>query len=299
MKKIQHSIAILTACAITAGCGNTSRNYASQNTSTESPAAQPTQTVLYSSPVSVGTGKCSTTRGRIIQSGNDVLIELQKPTSSCGFKEVVAYIGSQAYSINGTTGFSRNSNGNYSWSASSGFLFYRVGRTITSSEAASIKLHETTCNDSSCVTSFPERVAKSQSPANNTQSNSGNSDAAAVGAALGILAAGALIYGAGKLMFGSSDSSSSSGSSYGSGSSSSSSSSNSNQGNINIRQQVYDNAGRQADGYWVKCGSNSEQRIYRSAWDNSRDWYRPGFPTPYFVAKGNLKVEDVARKVCG
>lgn len=257
----------------------------------------PDKLIIYNTQHSVGFGTCATSRGKIIQNGNTIMVEVFRPASQrCGFKDIYAYIGSKAYYLkDAIDGFVKNANGQYTWGSSSGFLIYDVGRNISYSEASSLKLHESSCQDSNCVTNFPERITGNAQPSSpNSQSNNSSGSGAAP-AILGAVAAGAIIYGVGKWIFGGLSSGSSSGGSSYSGSSSSSSSQ---QESISVRSQEYDNAGRKAEGFWVKCGSKSEQRIYRSAWDNGRDWYKPGFPTPYFIAKGNLTLEEVSRKIC-
>lgn len=65
-----------------------------------------------------------------------------------------------------------------------------------------------------------------------------------------------------------------------------------------IRSETYDNAGRKTEGYWVKCSGGSETRVYRTAWDNNRSWYKPGGGNGYFVADGSISINDVAQRIC-
>lgn len=65
-----------------------------------------------------------------------------------------------------------------------------------------------------------------------------------------------------------------------------------------IRSETYDNAGRKTEGYWVKCSGGSETRVYRTAWDSNRSWYRPGGGNGYFVADGGISINDVAQRIC-
>ena len=65
-----------------------------------------------------------------------------------------------------------------------------------------------------------------------------------------------------------------------------------------IRSETYDNAGRKTEGYWVKCSGGSETRVYRTAWDSNRSWYRPGGGNGYFVADGNISINNVAQRIC-
>lgn len=90
----------------------------------------------------------------------------------------------------------------------------------------------------------------------------------------------------------------SSGANASSGASSNSGSNSKSSGATAIRSETYDNAGRKTEGYWVKCGGGSETRVYRTAWDNNRSWYRPGGGNGYFVADGGLTINDVAQRIC-
>lgn len=70
-------------------------------------------------------------------------------------------------------------------------------------------------------------------------------------------------------------------------------------GVASIRNETYDNAGRKTEGYWVKCSSGRETRVYRSAWDKSPDWFSPnGLGTTNFLAKSSASINAVAQSVC-
>lgn len=65
-----------------------------------------------------------------------------------------------------------------------------------------------------------------------------------------------------------------------------------------IKSRSYENAGRKTAAFDVSCGNGASKLIYRSAWDNAGDWYMPGFPNGYFVAKSQVAVEQVAQQIC-
>ncbi len=65
-----------------------------------------------------------------------------------------------------------------------------------------------------------------------------------------------------------------------------------------VRSETYDNAGRKTEGYWVKCIGSGSARVYRSAWDNSRAWYKTGGINGYHLASGDTDIGDVAKKIC-
>lgn len=70
-------------------------------------------------------------------------------------------------------------------------------------------------------------------------------------------------------------------------------------GVASIRSESYDNAGRKTEGYWIECQGGGKTRVYRSAWDSSKDWFSPnGLGTANFTAKENVSINDVAQKIC-
>ncbi|MES2048220.1 MAG: hypothetical protein V4447_07455 [Pseudomonadota bacterium] len=89
-----------------------------------------------------------------------------------------------------------------------------------------------------------------------------------------------------------------------SGSSSGSSSSDSNSGSskatgvASIRSESYDNVGRKTEGYFVRCRGGDETRVYRTAWDSNRAWYKPGGINGYYLASGEASINDVAQSIC-
>lgn len=81
-------------------------------------------------------------------------------------------------------------------------------------------------------------------------------------------------------------------------SSESNSSSSKTAGVASIRNETYDNVGRKTEAYWVRCSGGNETRVYRTAWDSNRDWYKPGGINGYFLASGSTGINDVAQRIC-
>ena len=68
---------------------------------------------------------------------------------------------------------------------------------------------------------------------------------------------------------------------------------------VSIRNEAYDNAGRKTEGYWVECQGGRKTRVYRTAWDSSKDWFSPnGLGTKNFIAKESISINDVAQSIC-
>lgn len=201
MRKVSALVALAIGVS-SCGSGPTSANRGQSSSA-------PPQTLLSSAIIRLGTGGCATTLTRVVQVGEELWVELQMPTSAgCRFESIDAYVGSQTLRLRDTRGgISKNSNGSYVWTAKSGFLIFRPGRSVSNSEASAIRLHETTCQDTSCITSFPDRIAK---PVSSPQQSRGSSEAEVAGALLGIALVGAAIYGVGKMISGAGDSSSTS-----------------------------------------------------------------------------------------
>lgn len=65
-----------------------------------------------------------------------------------------------------------------------------------------------------------------------------------------------------------------------------------------IRSEIYDNVGRKTEGYWVKCRGAGTTRVYRTAWDSNRAWYKPGGITGYYLASADVDISEVAKKLC-
>lgn len=69
-------------------------------------------------------------------------------------------------------------------------------------------------------------------------------------------------------------------------------------GVASIRSEVYDNVGRKTEAYWVRCSGGNETRVYRTAWDSNRAWYKPGGINGYYLASGSTSINDVAQSIC-
>lgn len=69
-------------------------------------------------------------------------------------------------------------------------------------------------------------------------------------------------------------------------------------GVASIRSETYDNVGRKTEGYFVRCSAGGETRVYRTAWDSNRAWYKPGGINGYYLASGDTSINDVAQNIC-
>lgn len=69
-------------------------------------------------------------------------------------------------------------------------------------------------------------------------------------------------------------------------------------GVASIRSETYDNVGRKTEAYWVRCSGGNETRVYRTAWDGNRAWYKPGGINGYYLASGSTSINDVAQSIC-
>jgi hypothetical protein len=101
--------------------------------------------LITASSVQIGSGSCQTTRGRVLQREDRLIIELLKPTS-CSFQSLDIQIDGRIYRMDGVgSGFEKTSSGNYTWKAESALVAFTVSGQISTTSIANARISEVGC----------------------------------------------------------------------------------------------------------------------------------------------------------
>lgn len=112
---------------------------------------------LSTSRVSVGSGRCATTRTKVEQRDGELLVELERPWN-CSFKSLIAKVAGQTLPIIGSRGEIRKGGSDYyywPYGTPSGYVIFRPSRAITPAEAESLTLIQPDCAGE-CLSSLSE-----------------------------------------------------------------------------------------------------------------------------------------------
>lgn len=101
--------------------------------------------ILDSGPAATGTGRCQTTRGRIVQVNNDVAVEVKRP-EGCSFSALFLLVDGRSYPMTGASGLSKLPNGHWGWAGDKATLLFSVGRPLNQGEAKRAKILEPDCS---------------------------------------------------------------------------------------------------------------------------------------------------------